>query len=200
VGALWRDLPSLDYMLDVMFVRARLIAAIALLGLLSACAPVLGPPPPHRAGTGPAPPENGAFRAGDFAWSQASGRNIVAGTLAYRPAGKRYTCSGATVILTPETPWSRRRMVALYRSDLRAALPTDEVRARTPQAPPGDSGPFLKRATCDNNDHFSFSGLPDGGWYVITVAKPVGAANGAGSMALMRHVMTRGGGVTNVEL
>src|SRR5258708_38877533 len=120
-----------------MFVRARLVAPAALMGLLSACAPMYGPPPPPRATSAP-PSENGVFRAGDFAWSQASGRNIVAGTLAFRPAGKRYTCSGATVILTPETAWSRRRMVALYKSDLRAALPTDEVRPRTPQAPPGD--------------------------------------------------------------
>ena len=34
---------------------------------------------------------------------------------------------------------------------------------------------FVKRTVCDQNSRFSFSGLANGAWYVITVAKPVGA-------------------------
>jgi hypothetical protein len=175
--------------------RARLFAAAALLGSLSACAPTLGPPPPARISAAPA---NDAFRAGDFAWSQGAGRGAVVGKLTFAPGPVRYSCAGASVILTPETPWSRRRMVALYKSDSRAALPTDEVRARTPMAPPGDSGPYIRRTTCDAADHFSFSGLPEGSWYAITIAKPV---SGAGvSMALMRRVTTHAGRVTPADL
>jgi hypothetical protein len=90
-------------------------------------------------------------------------------------------------------------MAALYGSTERAALPADEVRARTPSAPSGDAGPFVKRTTCDEADQFAFSGLPDGSWFVITVAKP--AANPKGdSVALMRRVTTRGGGRVEAAL
>ena len=174
--------------------RARFLAAAALMGLLTACAPTLGPPPP-----GGLPAPDAAFSAADFAWSQQPGKNTIAGRLAPPTGNTHYTCLGASVILTPETPWSRRRMQVLYKSDVRSALPTDEVRARTPQAAPGDSGPFIKRAVCDAADHFNFTGLPDGAWYVITIAKPAGGAPG-GSLALMRRVVTRGGKVTPVEL
>jgi hypothetical protein len=174
---------------------ARIIAAAALFGLLSACAPTLGPPPPRSS----AGPVDASFRAQDFAWAQASGRNALMGRLSFRQGQTPYSCAGATVVLTPETPWSRRRMFVLYKSDARSALPSDEVRARTPQAPPGDSGPYIKRTTCDASDHFSFTGLPDGAWYVVTIAKPAPGASG-GSMALMRRVVTRGGRVTTFDL
>jgi len=179
-----------------MVVSARLIAAAALLGLVSACAPTLGPPPPR---TSPPPAGDASFRADDFAWAQVPGRNALMGRLTFKLGGVAYSCSGSTVVLTPETPWSRRRMSVLYKSDLRSALPADEVRARTPQAPPGDSGPFIKRTTCDPADHFSFTGLPDGAWYVVTIAKPAPGGAG-GSMAFMRRVVTRGGRVTTFDL
>ena len=180
--------------------RVRILAAAALASALSACAPTLGPPPPGRAAALPArAAEDTAFRASDFAWSQALGRNALIGAVNFKLGATRYTCLGATVVLTPETPWSRRRMMVLYRSDLRAALPADEVRARTPQAPPGDSGPYVKRAICDNADRFSFAGLADGGWYVVTIAKPVPGATGP-NIALMRRVITRGGRAINFEL
>ena len=95
-----------------------------------------------------------------------------------------------------ETPWSRRRMEVLYLSSERAALPADQVRARTAEAPPGDSSPFIKRTTCDATDHFTFNRLPNGSWYVITVAK----ASRGPSMALMKRVVTRGGKISNVAL
>jgi hypothetical protein len=178
-----------------MLARIRPIALAALAALVSACAPMYGPPPPGMGGPSP----DATFRAGDFAWSQAPGRNAIVGRLAAQAGPVRYTCAGQLVILTPETPWSRRRMMVLYKSDVRSALPAAEVRARGPEAPPGDSGPFIKRATCDSADRFSFAGLPDGAWYVITIAKPAGGAAGD-SMALMRRVVTRGGKASQAEL
>lgn len=139
-----------------------------------------------------------SFRAGDFAWSQAPGRNTLAGSLSHAGA-VRYTCAGATAVLTPDTPWATRRMEVLYRSAQRAALPADDVRSRQNLAPAGDSNPFVKRATCDAADHFSFTNLPDGAWYVVTIAKPATDA-AAPTLAIMRRVITRGGRITAFEL
>jgi hypothetical protein len=177
--------------------RAPLFAALALTAVVTACAPSLGPPPPGY--VPPAPPGEAAFRASEFDWSTAPGHNTIAGRLAYVRGETHYTCQGASVILTPETPWSRRRMEVLYLSAQRAALPADEVRARTAEAPPGDSTPFIKRTTCDALDHFAFNHLPNGAWYVITIAKPAHGGSG-GAMALMKRVVTKGGKISAVAL
>lgn len=175
--------------------RTRLLPALGLAALTTACAPTLGPPPP---GAMP-PPGPANFSAAAFAWSKAPGANAIAGRVTYRPRGQRFTCTGSTVVLTPETAWSRRRMSVLYGSTDRSALPADEVRSRTDDAPPGDASPFVRRTTCDASDRFSFSGLPDGAWYAITIARPVGQPN-APTVALMRRVVTRGGRVTTATL
>ena len=176
--------------------RAPLISVLGLAAIVSACAPSLGPPPPSAA---PPVSTNATFAATDFAWSQKPGGNIIAGRVAFRAGPVRYSCAGASVVLTPETAWSRRRMAVLYGSAERAALPTDEVRARTSSAPAGDAGPFVKRTTCDEADQFAFGGLADGAWFVITVARPVGDPKGE-SMALMRRVVVRGGRSFTVAL
>jgi len=178
-------------------IRAPLLAALLMTTGLAACAPSLGPPPPGY--VPPPQPGEPAFRASEFDWSTAPGANTIAGRLAYAKPGATYTCQGASVILTPETPWSRRRMEVLYLSSARAALPADEVRARTADAPPGDSTPFIKRTICDATDHFAFAHLPSGAWYVITIAKPAHGGPG-GSMALMKRVVTKGGKITTVGL
>ncbi len=139
-----------------------------------------------------------AFNAGAFAWSQRPGPNVIAGRLNYRQGPVRFTCAGSSVVLTPETPWSRGRMAILYGSPERAALPADDVRARTDRAPPGDAGPFVKRTTCDEADQFAFGGLPDGAWFAITIARP--AIGNGQSVALMRRVLTRGGRVVPLIL
>lgn len=168
--------------------RAHILSVLVLGATVTACAsPSLGPPPPAPVSIRPA-----EFSAADFAWSQRPGANVVAGQVTYRQGVLRYTCANSTVVLTPETPWSRRRMTALYGSAERAALPSDDVRARTPNAPAGDAGPYVKRTTCDDADQFAFAGLADGAWFAITIARPANNPKGA-SMALMRRVVVRGG-------
>jgi len=165
----------------------RLLPLAAALVLLAACETTSGPPAPPRAEA----PSASVFRTADFSWSAVPGRGRMDGKLTYRRGEQRYTCAGAAVILTPETLWTRRRMTVLYKSSSFAALPVSEVRARTPSEPGEDYSAFVRRATCDGGDSFSFSGLPDGAWFVITVAKPVGP--GSESMAIMRRVETKGG-------
>lgn len=178
--------------------RIRLLSASAALLLVAACAPTMGPPPPPPPGSdGPA--SANTFRAGDFSWSAVPGPGRVDGRLVFRSGQARYSCEGAGVVLTPETPWTRRRMSILYKSPDRSALPADEVRARTPSAPSGDYSAFVKRTVCDANSRFSFSGLANGAWYVITVAKPVAPGTGP-DIAVMRRVEVRGGRAVSVDL
>jgi hypothetical protein len=196
----WRQFAAMPYMLGSdMFLRIRTSAALAGLALLvSACAPSLGPPPPGfpRPRTTPSAP---TFSAADFAWSKAAGHNSIVGKLTYRQGQTKFSCAGAGVVLTPETPWSRRRMAVLYGPGERAALPAAEVRSRTSSAPAGDPGPFVKRTTCDANSGYSFFGLPDGAWYVIALARPVGQPRAEG-LAVMRRVVTKGGRITSADL
>ena len=178
--------------------RFPLLSVLATAALVSACSPSLGPPPPQN---GPPPTVMGSanFSAAEFAWSQRSGTNVIAGKVAFKQGPTRYSCAGASVVLTPETAWSARRMAALYGSSDRAALPSDEVRARTPHAPPGDAGPYVKRTTCDDADQFAFGGLPDGAWYAITVVRAVGDPK-APNITLMKRVVVRGGRTVPVVL
>jgi hypothetical protein len=102
------------------------------------------------------------------------------------------------VILTPETPWTRRRMSILYKSPTYAALPIAEVRARTPSEPDEGYSAFIRRAVCTSADTFTFSKLPDGAWFAITIAKPVGGAGP--NLAIMRRVETRNGRAVSLGL
>jgi hypothetical protein len=168
-----------------------LLAGASLAACTTTSGPSGGPPPPPPPPESGPPPSANVFRTQDFAWSTVPGRASLNGTMAYRAGATRYSCQGGDVKLTPETPWSRRRMTILYGSPTYAAVPVDTVRARTPSAPTGDYANFVRTATCDAQNHFTFTGLPDGAWFVITLAKPVGT-DGA-PVAVMRRVETRGG-------
>lgn len=179
--------------------KRTLLVAAAAAGALSACAPMYGPPPPPPPPMGGPGPSGAEFRAQDFAWSTIPGRGRVDGVVGYAQGPVRYTCESQGVILTPETPWTRRRMTILYGSAERAALPADVVRARTPSAPSGDYSAFIKRGRCDAGGRFLFEGLPPGPWFAVLVARPVGGGRGE-DVALMRRVVVREGRTAVVTL
>lgn len=160
------------------------IAAVAVLG--AACAPTTGSMPYGA-------PLSTAFNAGAFAWSATTGQAIINGRVTYRQDGQAYDCTGS-VALTPDTPYTRNRFNTLYGSIDRAAVPEAVVRARTVSDPNADYRSFVRSTTC-NEGRFSFTGLPDGGWFVIA---PVSA--GGERIVLMRRVETRGGRVVNITL
>lgn len=90
-------------------------------------------------------------------------------------------------------------MQILYNSADHSAQPAEEVRRRTPPERTQDYSSFIKRTKCGAAGEFSFQGLPDGAWYVITLARPANGAAGV-EMALMRRVMVRGGKPAKVRL
>ena len=164
--------------------------------ILSACGALVGCADQPMGPVGPSAPmadvsTPGLFQPADFAWSTRPGGSSIEGVLAYRGGGGRFTCGGGDVILTPETSWSRRRMIILYGSANAAAVPVSIVRARTPGAPAGDLARYARKTTCDASNRFSFDGLPQGSWFVITVAKPVDV--GGEAIAVTRRIDTRGG-------
>ena len=165
-----------------------ILATLSLAACAEGPAGLGGGPSPVDLTTAPGPT---AFDARDFAWSTATGTGAISGTLTFRRGEARYTCQGSDVLLTPETAWSRRRMLILYGSANAAAAPAWVVRARTPSAGVGDYARFVRRTTCNAANHFTFQGLPDGAWFVITVGKPDGASGEA--VAVTRRVETHGG-------
>jgi hypothetical protein len=167
-----------------MKINTLLVLALTLTGL--AGCETGGPAGPSI--PGPPPVSSEAFNEGDFAWSTQSGGNSIVGVLAFHGGPAQFTCQD--VVLIPRTPWSRRRMIILYGSDSQSTIPAEEARARTPSAPGGDYARFVRHASCDRADRFSFSGLPDGAWFIITVATPTA---GGDKVAIMRHVETEGG-------
>ena len=169
--------------------KRTLIIAMAA-SALAACETGGPAGPAAQPPTGPAyhPPSGGteAFRDSDFGWSTGKGAGAIDGVLAFKGPGGHYACQD--VVLAPETPWSRARMRILYLSNTAAAMPVDEVKGRTPPEHGSDYASYARHATCDPTGRFSFAGLPNGGWYVITVATPASGTR----MAVMRRVETHG--------
>jgi len=138
--------------------------------------------PPSARGGGPE-----SFQESDFTWATGQGGGFIDGQMAYHPGGARYSCQD--VVLAPETPWSRARMRILYLSTSQAVMPVDDVKSRTPPEHGAEYARYARHATCDAAGHFSFSNIPSGAWYVITVAAPVG---GGMRMAVMKRVEIAG--------
>ena len=136
----------------------------------------------------PPRPAASAFDAAAFEWSRAPGVAAIRGTVGYRGAAGAYSCKGAVVALTPDTPYSRRRIQRLYGSPERAAVPVSVVRSRQSSAPSDAFSKFVRTTRCDGSGNFGFDKLPAGAWFVIVAVKP---ASGEGeSVALLRRVQT----------
>lgn len=174
--------------------KFRLLAIGITCAALGACAEDYGPPPPPPPPSGP--PPVASFRPSEFAWSTERGPATVRGLVDFNQGGRHYACAGQAV-LTPDAPYSRRRIEQLYGSTERATLPVDEVRSRQAHRPSDDYSAYVRKAPCDAGGRFVFSGLPSGGWFVIVVAEP---PSGGQAMALMRRVSTAGGGVRTIVL
>ena len=162
------------------------LAAAAVAGLtLAACATT-----PMGGATGAGSTE---FSADAFAWSARAGQASIEGRVAFAQDGKSFQCVG-NVGLIPDTPYTRARMQRLYGSTERAAVPAAVVRARSAGEQGADYRSFERAEACTDNG-FRFTGLPDGGWFLISPVKA-----GDEIVVLMRRVQTRGGRAVSVNL
>lgn len=175
----------------------RLVAICLAAAALAACAtgsqaPIGPAPPPPPPSYTPPPPSANGFNESDFAWSRGVGKGAIIGVLSYGGGPANYTC--ADVVLLPETPWSAARTQALYLSTTASAVPASDVRARTPRDPADQAesatyARYARHATCNATNHFSFANLPNGAWYIVTLAKPTA---GGPAIAVMRRVASYG--------
>lgn len=169
--------------------KRTLLAVAALAGTLAACAPAPGP--------SPYPVAPAAFSTADFAWSQQPGRAAIDGRIAFNLRGEAYNCTGS-VVLTPDTPYTRQRFNTLYGSVNRAAIPEPIVRARNVPDPNADYRSFVRQERCTDN-RFRIADLPNGTWFLIATVSSADRA-GAERIVLMRRVETRGGRAVTVTL
>ncbi len=183
-----------------------LTAAVALSALLAGCANVEPQRPqyPIAKPAEPPPPPPPPTPIEEFAWSRQPGANVILARVAYRPrVGERWSCSGQSVALTPETSYSRDRIAALYGSSESAIQTVAQVRARNAAVGAGlDYASFVRSTTCDPQDRFAFQGLPDGSWFVIARVRPVnatGVPTGDG-VVVMQRVEIRGGVTRQIDL
>ena len=162
------------------------LAAVLAGGLaLSACATT-----PMGGGT-----TSSEFSAEAFAWSTRAGQASIEGRVAYAQDARTFRCVG-NVGLIPDTGYTRARMQRLYGSTERAAVPAAVVRARSAGEQGADYRSFERAEACTDNG-FRFTGLPDGGWFLIV---PVTTPGAEGPVVLMRRVETRGGRTVSLTL
>ncbi len=166
------------------------LSAVAMAALLAACATAPPPSPPPR----PVPPPPPPTPIEEFGWSTRPGANVLNGNLTYRPAaGQTWSCSGQSVALTPETTYSRNRMMALYGSADRALHPVATVQTRSAANPGMDYSQFVRSTACDAQNNFAFRDLPDGAYYIIARVRQTVPPVAGSDRVVMQRVELRGG-------
>jgi hypothetical protein len=106
-------------------------------------------------------------------------------------SGERWTCSGQTVGLTPDTPHSAERIAKLYGSSERAVQSVAQVLERSSSAGRAEYGQFLRDTACEPGDNFNFRDLPDGSYFLIVRVHPPAGA-GPNDLVIMQRVAVRG--------
>ncbi len=183
--------------------RTAIALSVVLAAALSACATVQPQRPSYPVNRPAEPPPPPPTPLDEFAWSTARGANVLLATVSYRPrAGERWSCSGQSVGLTPETSYSRNRIATLYSATDRAVQTVAAVRTRSAANAGLDYGQFVRSTTCDARDSFSFQELPDGAWFLIVRVRPVSAAGqpAGDGVVVMQRVEVRGGVTRQITL
>ena len=173
-------------------VKLRVLGLLCV--LMAAGCETMAPPPPPPPPPPPLPRNDivvrTPYRAEDFAWSTAIGSARIRVTTA---PGR--SCAGNSVALTPDTPYSRERIRALYGSSTAASEPVEEVRSRVIANDNPDMRRFVRASRCDAKGEAAFDGLPAGAFFLIAeVSDP------SGPRVVMRRVVTSAGRLVMVAL
>ena len=167
-----------------------LLGAIAILAL-TACSE-----------TNPRYHSRSVFDVDDAAWSTGPGRNSVRGFATHNTltnAGR--TCASLPVRLVPDSSYARLRFQELYGSEVAGVSTGPNFNAYGPEKSDPRYLNVARVANCDSQGNFSFEGVPDGTWYVLSVdnMRSQHGANPPGS-ALFKRIQVREGQTLEVTL
>ncbi len=133
------------------------------------------------------------------------GSNTVKGSSLLRQRGGGVvTCAGNSVLLIPETPYARERMVALYRNTVKGYTGYNSDYGRVvrrirfkPDLP--EYYRLMKETTCDAQGYFKFNNVADGNFFVTTsILWEVSSITQGG--ILMYYVRVSGGETKEIVL
>lgn len=183
----------------------RVLATCLALGLAGCASGRMGAPMLRPVDATPPPPPEvvgpDGYRASEFAWSTVAGANSVVGSLAHKGKAAGWSCTGQSAGLTPQTRYSTNRIRLLYGSSEEAVASVDSIRAKNAVNPGGDYSQFSRSTTCDTHNAFAFTGLPDGGYFLLVRVTPSKAATAKGDrMVIMHQIEVHGGTVRQVVL
>jgi hypothetical protein len=181
-----RGLPS------VLMLSGLVLTGLVLVGCadLPTGGPLPPPPPPPLAAAPGGIVITTPFHAEDFAWSTQPGTAHIRGL---SEPGR--SCAGNAVALTPDTTYSRERIIKLYGSGEYAVIPTPVVRAKTIANDSPAMRGYVRSTRCDSAGGFAFDDIPGGSFFVIAeVGDP------QGPRVVMRRVTAVAGRVLQVPL
>jgi hypothetical protein len=131
-------------------------------------------------------------------WARRSGANSVSGTAFLKAGGTNHSCAGQSANLIPDSAYARARMAAIFGSEARGMRASSLGPVKFERDDPLYVS-TLRTTRCNPAGAFSFSGVPDGVWYVTSSVKwQEGSQAEGGSM--MQRVDLRGGRQVKVTL
>lgn len=142
------------------------------------------------------------FDVDDVAWSTAPGRNSVRGTAVHKTlARSSRTCASLPVRLVPDSSYARLRFHELYGSEEAGESTGPNFNAYGPERSDPRYLNVARVANCDSQGNFSFEGIPDGTWYVLSTdnSRSQHGANPPGS-ALFKRIQLKDGQAADVTL
>jgi hypothetical protein len=140
------------------------------------------------------------FQPADVAWSMASGTNSLTGTAVFKYADNEpRPCADVPVRLVPDSPYARLRLQELYGSDLSGVSSGPGYGLYGPERVDYRWLDTAKTAHCNSQGSFSFEGVPDGVWYVVSAWGAWTDKEGRGA-AMFKRVELRGGQAVTINL
>lgn len=131
-------------------------------------------------------------------WARRSGANSVNGIALIKARDASHSCAGQSANLIPDSAYARARMTAIFGNATRgmraASLGAEKFERDDPLYVS-----TLRTTRCDASGSFSFSGVPDGVWYVTSSVKWQGPSQIEGG-SMMQRVELRGGRQMRVTL